>query len=264
MEKVWALSFSPTGNTARAVETVAAAAAGTLPRGSSDLTLPSCRGTLHAFTPEDLVVVGTPTYAGRVPNKIAPDLRACLRGNGALAAAVVTFGNRAYDNALSELGSILEDTGFRVVAAGAFAARHAFTDLLGPGRPGAASLSSFGRQIREKVERGDLSRPRVPGDPEGDYYVPRGADGQPARFLKARPRTDPDRCTRCGLCAAGCPMGAIDKDDPAAVPGTCIKCQRCVRRCPAGAKYFDDPAFLAHVAMLEGAYQEAKIDCIFL
>ena len=64
---------------------------------------PEERAADFAFGPGDLVVVGSPTYAGRMPNKIAPDFQARLRGNGALAVAAVTFGNRAYDNSLAEL-----------------------------------------------------------------------------------------------------------------------------------------------------------------
>ena len=63
--------------------------------------MPSERAVDYVFGPGDLVVVGSPTYAGRMPNKIAPDFRARLRGNGALAAAVVTFGNRAFDNSVA-------------------------------------------------------------------------------------------------------------------------------------------------------------------
>ena len=58
-----------------------------------------------------------------------------LQGNGALAVAVVTFGNRSYDNSLAELCAVLEADGFHTVAAGAFVGRHAFTDDLADGRP---------------------------------------------------------------------------------------------------------------------------------
>ena len=83
------------------------------------------------------------------------------------------------------------------------------------------------------------------------YYVPKGLDGQPAKFLKAVPKTHEDLCIRCGACARLCPMGSIDPEEPGNVTGICIKCQSCIRGCPQQAKYFDDPAFLSHVAMLE-------------
>ncbi|MBQ9348536.1 MAG: 4Fe-4S binding protein, partial [Oscillibacter sp.] len=190
---------------------------------------------------------------------------------GALAVPVVTFGNRAFDNALAELCALLSGNGFRNVSAAAFVCRHAFTDKLGQGRPDRndrRSMEAFAEQTAEKVRDldpdGPIPPPHVPGNPEAPYYIPRGTDGEPAGFLKAKPRTDLSRCTRCGACARRCPVDAIDKTEPWNVPGVCIKCQACVRCCTRRAKYFDDPAFLSHVAMIEGAYAEPKGNRIFV
>ena len=103
-------------------------------------------------------------------------------------------------------------------------------------------------EIRAKFEvRGD--------DPVTAYYTPLGTDGKPAVFLKAKPKTDPEKCTKCGICATVCPMGSIPKDAPDTCTGICIKCHACIKACPAGAKYFDDEAFLSHVEMLKQNYQ---------
>lgn len=74
--KVTAVWFSPTGNTRKVVQTVAdtLAAALQLPRADVDLTLPAGRGEAHSFGPEDLVVFGTPTYAGASPTRCSPRL----------------------------------------------------------------------------------------------------------------------------------------------------------------------------------------------
>ena len=90
--------------------------------------------------------------------------------------------------------------------------------------------------------------------PVGPYYTPLGTDGKPAVFLKAKPVTDPEKCTGCGICATVCPMGSIPADAPDTCIGICIKCQACIKICPAGAKHFDNEAFLSHVAMLEQNY----------
>lgn len=224
---------------------------------------PDERAVDYAFGPGDLVLVGSPTYAGRMPNKIAPDFKARLRGNGALAVAAVTFGNRAFDNSLAELCALLEGNGFHVLAAGAFPGRHAFTDSLGEGRPDwddKRIIRAFAGEIAGKLQGlNELPPPvEVPGDPEAPYYIPKGLDGEPVKFLKAKPRTDLSKCCNCGVCARTCPMGAIDRSNVTEVPGTCIKCQSCVRKCTHHAKYFDDPAFLSHVAMLEKNFREPK------
>ena len=269
IKRVAALCYSATGTTDRAVNTVAEELAGRLgvPLERVPLTRPAERARDYAFTAEDLVVVGSPTYAGRMPNKIAPDFRRALRGGGALAVPLVLFGNRSYDNSLAELTALLAANGFRPVAAGAFVGRHAFTDKLGEGRPDwddRAEMRRFAGEIADKLRRGDRTAPAVPGDPEAPYYVPKGTDGQPAKFLGAKPQTDLARCTHCGACARLCPMGAIDPNDEASVPGTCIKCQCCVRKCTKHAKYFDDPAFLSHVAMLERTFTEPKANETYL
>lgn len=267
VRQIHALCYSATGVTEKVVRALAEGL-------EKELDLPQAvfhgfrrpgeRSVDYAFDPEDLVVVGSPTYAGRMPNKIAPDFKARLRGNGALAAAVVTFGNRAYDNSLAELCALLEGNGFRVLAAGAFPGRHAFTDALGEGRPDwddRRAMEKFAGEIAGKLrELGGAAPPPLaaPGDPEAPYYIPKGLDGEPAKFLKAKPRTDLSKCCDCGVCARNCPMGAIDPKNVAEVPGTCIKCQACVRKCTHHAKYFDDPAFLSHVAMLEKNFREPK------
>lgn len=268
--QIHGLCYSATGVTEKTVRTLMEALERELalpPGVFHSFRKPEERAAEHVFGPGDLVVVGSPTYAGRMPNKIAPDYRASLRGGGALAVAVVTFGNRAYDNALAELCALLAENGFRVIAGGAFAGRHAFTDALGEGRPDwddRREMEAFANAAAEKLRRDDLTPPAVPGDPAGAYYVPKGLDGQPAKFLKAKPQTDLGKCCGCGVCARLCPMGAINPADVSEVPGVCIKCQSCVRKCTHHAKFFDDEAFLSHVAMLERTFQEPKRNEVFL
>ena len=163
IRRVWAVYYSATGTTDRAVNTVAEelAARLELPLERVPFTRPAERAADHAFTAEDLVVVGSPTYAGRLPNKIAPDFRRALRGGGALAVPLVLFGNRSYDNALAELAALLAENGFRPVAAGAFVGRHAFTDKLGEGRPDWDDRAELRRFAGEIAEKFSISQPSV-------------------------------------------------------------------------------------------------------
>ncbi len=270
IRKVWTVVYSATGNTKAVAEAAAKAAAETL--GVSweavDFSVPAERERERTFTGEDLVFAATPTYAGKMPNKLLPDFQEKLRGNGGFAAAIVTFGNRSYDNALAELCVTLERDGFHTVSGGAFVGQHAFAVKLAAGRPDADDLvqaGAFGVRTAEKVrDLGQIPAPvAVPGDADAPYYVPKGVDGAPAKFLKSKPKTREELCDGCGICAAVCPMRAIDPEDVLQVPGVCIKCHACVRKCPTGAKYFDDPAFLSHLAMLEQNFTAEKENELF-
>ena len=83
VEHVTALSFSPTGTTAKVAETAAAELAVQLevPAEYRSFTRPAEREQEYSFTENDLVVVGTPTYAGKMPNKLLPDFQEKLHGN---------------------------------------------------------------------------------------------------------------------------------------------------------------------------------------
>uniref|UniRef100_UPI00345C7178 flavodoxin family protein n=1 Tax=uncultured Intestinimonas sp. TaxID=1689265 RepID=UPI00345C7178 len=132
VERVWQVYFSPTGGVERATAVLAEELGRALgaPVETFDFTLPQARTGTRRYGPGDLVVFGTPVYAGRVPNKILPFVQEGFLGEGALAVPVAVFGNRSFDDALAELRNTLEGRGFHTVAGAAVAARHALSQTL--------------------------------------------------------------------------------------------------------------------------------------
>ncbi|MBM6828655.1 4Fe-4S binding protein [Anaerotignum lactatifermentans] len=260
LKKVWAMYFSPTGGTEKAVTTTAKAVAEQLglPYEVYDFTLPQVREKEKAFAQTDLVFLGTPVIAGRVPNVLLPYLKTIV-GGGAYGVPVVSFGNRNFDDALIELRNIMEEDGFRTMAGGAFVSEHSFSRKLSAGRPDAADyekMHAFADAIVKKIQSGwEYTAPAyVKGeDPIRPYFTPRDRYGNPIDIRKVKPKTS-DACCGCGLCAQVCPMGSIDPTD-FECKRICIKCCACIKKCPTGAKYFDDPGYIYHKEELEEMYE---------
>ena len=260
INKVWAVYFSATGTTKKTVEAISEKIADTLGAeyAAADFTLPSARENSLRFKADELVIMGTPVYAGRVPNVLLKYLET-IQGNDAAAIPVVLYGNRDYDDGLIELRDILEKGGLHTVAAAAFVGEHSFSDTLAEGRPDEADMllvNEFTRKVAEKIKAivdfTTLLPIGVKGIPEPyrGYYQPRDRKGSPVDIRKVKPLTD-GACTDCRLCADVCPMGSIDRENVREITGICIKCGACIKKCPVRARYYADPGFLYHQHELE-------------
>lgn len=267
-QTVWAVYFSATDTTKKVVATIAESVAqqAGVPVKAADFTLPSVRKEPLVFGKEDLVIFGTPVYAGRVPNLLIKYV-AAAKGNGAIAVPVVLYGNRSYDDALMELRNTLETGGFYTVAGAAFVGEHAFTHSLAAGRPNEEDLTiaqEFARQVAKKVADLATFSGHTPvyvkgNDPIHPYFQPRDGDGNAIDIRKVKVKTN-ENCVKCKRCAKHCPMGSISMENPSEIIGICIKCNSCVKKCPKGAKYFSDPNYLFHVNDLIEQYSQNKHD----
>lgn len=237
VHSVKAIYFSPTRTTKRLVAAVAAGLGGADVE-DWDLTRPETVAP-GAMDADNVVVIGAPVHAGRVPALAVERFRA-LQGRGALAVLVITYGNRHYDDALVELADLSKEFGFVPVAAGAFIGEHSFSTPELPvaaGRPDAADMDkaeAFGRLVAGKiaglVDASGCAPLAVPGNrPYKD-----GWNKPPMP-----PVVDETLCTGCGECADVCPADAIRVSDIAVSDGAkCIVCAACVRACPEHARSF--------------------------
>lgn len=257
---IHALYFSPTHTTQKIVEAVAEKLTQRLGLSLTtyDLTAPEARKGSVALTREDVMVLGLPVYAGRIPALLEETVKS-LQGQGTPAVILAVYGNRDYDDALLEMRDLLQAGGFVVIAAGAFIGEHSFTGKVGENRPDAIDLkiaAEFGEQIAEKLVQGG-----VKGTVTVKGSFPYKERGPAWPFV---PKTKED-CTNCMLCVDACPTGATSGEDPAEVNAAeCIRCCACVKCCPVEAKYFDDKAILDIVAWLEGTCRERKEPELFV
>ncbi len=212
-----------------------------------------------AFGPDDLVIVGVPVYAGRVPELAAKRL-AAFSGKNTPAVAVAVYGNRAYEDALLELKNILTDAGFNVFAGAAFIGHHCVFPKVAAHRPDnqdAAVAHAFAEKCLAKLQAlkaGETVKLSVNGnfpyrDPDSRGLVP-SADAS---------------CTLCGACALACPASAIPAETPnETTAARCITCTACIQVCPEGARAFRGEMYAATARQFEAAFSARKEPELFV
>ena len=274
INRVLSVYFSATGTTKKVVSQIAENLAIYLgvKCETFDFTLAKMRTTEIKIEKGDLVVFGTPVYAGRVPNVLLKYL-STIDGNGAVAVPIVVYGNRNYDDALIELRDILEKGNFKTIAAASFIGEHSFSKVLAKGRPDKEDLNialDFSKMLLTKINQiedyEDIIEPiNVNGSayPYRGYYQPRDIFGNSIDILKVKPNTA-NNCDDCKLCVKVCPMNSINYDDVRSFNGICIKCGACLKICPKNAKYYDDKGYLYHKKELEEMYSKRLEPEIFI
>ena len=235
--------FSPTSTTRSIVEAISQGV-GIEDVEHLNLTFPGTSAkTFDPFT-DELVVLGAPVYAGRLPPTAVKRLSR-LKGNQTPAVVVVLYGNREYEDALLELKNLAADQGFVPVAGAAFIGEHSYTRPDAPiaeGRPDNGDLEvavAFGSEVGRKLAAisniTEEAHVVVPGNfPYKEGMKPSAESADTVEEL----------CTLCGTCALSCPTAAVfitadervDTDKK-----LCILCCACVKSCPTQARVMAEP-----------------------
>ncbi len=233
--------FSPTETTARILDGVAQGIQSD--RVSTiDLTPSEAGSRGPEQLRDELVIIGTPVYGGRVPSEAVHRLRQ-ITGDNTPVVVIVVYGNREYEDALLELKHIVEGLGFKPIAGGAFIGEHSYDSEATPiatGRPDASDIEKarrFGESIQEKIDKfhtlDEMPPLHVPGNfPYRKWVSP----------SEMAPVTDEPLCTLCAECAIVCPTAAITvRDIVETNRNECIHCSACIKKCPTGARKWESP-----------------------
>ena len=146
------LYFSPTNSTKKIVQSIANSIASNYEE--LDMTLPQNRQQALSFSEDDLVIIGMPTYAGRIPKLLLSYLDQ-ITAHHTLGVFIATYGNRAYEDILLEQYDLFTSKGFIGLGAAAFIAEHSYTNQVATNRPNMEDLkiaSDFGHSISSRLK----------------------------------------------------------------------------------------------------------------
>lgn len=225
--------FSPTSTSKQVVQAIIKSLGS--PYSEIDITRPENRISSLSFDDNDLLVIGIPVYAGRIPQIIEAYLKK-MSGKQTPVILVGVYGNRDYDDMLLELKDLLQEGGFLPISAGAFIGEHSYAVEVANNRPDDQDIAvakTFASKSRLLLETSDLlaMNLQVKGH-------------QPYKERKERPPLGPivnEACTMCGICLEACPSGALSMTDQLNVDETlCIQCCSCVKKCPVQAITFTE------------------------
>ena len=255
------LYFSPTGTTKKVLEGIVE---GINPKSANFVNLQKQHVNLDIDeSSTDLVLIGVPTYANRIPPEAMIELKK-INGNGIPAVLVAVYGNNKFGTILLEMKNIAKYTNLIPVAAAAFIGEHSFSTKEMPialGRPDAKDMSkaqSFGKSIKSKIKNIHLANfdLQVPG--ELPHRVWNKIPAQP-------PETDENICIKCGKCVEACPVNTISITESVNTDQSkCIFCCACVKVCPTSARSVTDAKLLEIRERLYNNCKERKEPEIFM
>lgn len=228
----FAIVFSPTGGTKKVSEIITKEIDANWM--TIDLCISESEFVAPSLTSEDVCLIAVPSFAGRVPKTVTDRIRK-ISGNGAKAILLCVYGNREYDDTLSELQDEAEKAGFLCISAVSAIAEHSIVRKFAKGRPDADDcnkLKEFALKIKEKIENKDfVLYAEIPGKHKEYKEVSKS---------KLLPKTN-DLCVKCGICAKGCPSSAIDVRNLEFTDSEkCIACMKCISICPENARFLDE------------------------
>ncbi len=239
-KKVKLLYFSPTGTTQKILESIA--------KGMKveevehiNLTLLKEDHKEITFSTDDIVVIGTPVYGGRLPLEAVKRLEK-FKASKTLAIIIVLYGNRDFEDALLELKNLAIRLGFAPFLAAAFIGEHSFSTMSIPiaiGRPDYQDIQkavNLGENIKNIISTLQTHSLQL------DMAIPgRFPYESKLQSLTVSPDSNKETCSLCGVCVKICPTKAISITDVVITKNDiCIHCCACIKNCTTGSRFCDD------------------------
>lgn len=229
IQQVNSVFFSPTDNTKKVLDFLAKQIS--IEVKDFDLCAKKDSNNIE-FNEDDLVFIGAPSYAGRLPQTFVERFNH-INGNGATAVLVATFGNRAQEDTLIELFDVAKEHNFQILAAASVVTQHSIIGSFGKSRPDGKDkneLTNFVKDIKLKIESGTLLQEVIEGN----------RPYKEISLIPMAPKMHKNLCVDCGECAKLCPVDAINPETRICEKDKCISCMRCVTICPNKARYIDE------------------------
>lgn len=148
MTNVIKIYFSPSGTTKQVVNQIA----GNFESSQEEYDLLNFDSDKE-FGEDDLVIIGLPIFAGRLP-KTASERLSKIKGNNTPAIAIANYGNANVGDALLELGEILTENNFSIIGAGTTVSHHSIFSNVAVGRPDASDIEKideFAKSCKSKL-----------------------------------------------------------------------------------------------------------------
>lgn len=254
--KLYRISFSPTGTSAKVAEAITDGIQSAISGQLINLDATHSIISHETIDKDDLAVIAAPVYGGKMA-PIAKERMKSLAADGTPCILVAVYGNRAFENALTDMVDFATTLGFVPAGAAAFVGEHSYSTAETPiaaGRPDAEDLDEarrFGREIAGRISAGtlhhvDTSELHDEPSPEESLrnfksFVMEYMQSQKASPRQFLPEVDTELCNNCGSCADVCPTGAIADDFHSLDASKCIKCCACVKSCPENARSLHSP-----------------------
>lgn len=248
--------FSPTGGTKKVTDIIKNEISDSW--AETDLCISEEDIFIPDIANDDICIFAVPSFGGRVP-EIAINRISKIKSGGARAILVCVYGNREYEDTLTELYDVVTIGGFKCIAAISALAEHSIARTIAKGRPDVcdtAILKEFGLKIREKIKSGAVTIDSIIPGSHGTYKERGKSSSKPVVN---------DSCTKCGICAKGCPAEAIDVCIPDTTDNEkCISCMKCIAICPQNARSLTEEVLSAVTEKLSKLCTVRKENELFL